>query len=144
MMELNSLRIDPKKSREGVWVDYVRGTRVLVARYDNKDMLAYKSQKAMEHKLLFTNMQDNMEEALRVSDEIDVEAMAQYMLLDWEGFSNNGEVLDYTPELGKQIFSDEMYEEFTKFVQRVGQNQENYSVEGEIALAESVKDTAAS
>lgn len=144
MMELKSLRTDPKKSIEGSWIDYIHGTRLLIARYDNKLMQTYKNGRILENGKLFNNMSENREEALRVSDQIDVECLASYVLLDWEGFSEDGEPIEYTPELGAKILADEYYTEFRSFVTRAALNTENYRVESEAAVAESVKDTAAS
>ena len=144
MMELSALRVDPSKSLDGTWIDYMFGTRLLVARFDNKKMQTYKTGRIMEHKDLFKDIEKNQEEAMRVSEEIDVECLAHFVLLDWEGFSKGGEPLAYTPELGIEIFSDENYSEFRDFVRRVAQNTENYRVESEAVVAELVKDPAAS
>lgn len=144
MMELKNLRTDPKKSTEGTWVDYVYGTRLLIARYDNKQMQAHKNMRIMEHGKLFSNIDDNREEALRVSEQIDNECMARFVLLDWEGFTENGQPLKYTAELGEEILADENYAEFRTFVLRVSNNSEHYRVESEAEVAQAVKDTAAS
>lgn len=144
MLELNSLRLDPQKSNEGTWIDYIGGTRLLVARYDNRDMQAFKTRKAVEHGKIFTDYENNREEAERLSAEIEAEAMATFVLLDWEGFVENGEPLEYTLELGIKIFSDETYDEFREFISRVARNSSNYRVESEARVAESVKEAAAS
>lgn len=145
MMKLSNLRLDPKSSVEGVWIDYIRGTRLLIARYDNREMSAFRRGKALEYAHLFNNVEENREEALEKSMEIDVEAVARFGLLDWEGFTDDeGNPEKYTPELGIEILSNDEYEEFRDFVYRVSQNNEIYRAQSEAAAAKAVKPTAAS
>lgn len=144
MLELSSLRLDPQKSTEGTWIDYISGTRLLIARYDNREMQAFKTRKAVEHGKIFTDYENNREEAERLSAEIEAEALATFVLLDWEGFIEKGQPIEYTTELGIKIFSDETYDEFREFVSRVARNSTNYRVESEASVAEAVKAAAAS
>lgn len=144
MMELSSLRTDPKKSIEGTWVDYIHGTRLLIARYDNKIMQNYRNARFMENSKLFGNVDNQREEALRVSEEIEVECLSRYVLLDWKGFTDNGEETEYTPELGAKILADDTYAEFRTFITRIAGNSEHFRIDNEVEAAEQVKDTAAS
>lgn len=144
MFELTKLRTDPEKVNKGAWMDYRGGARMCIAMYGNRQMTAFQQMAAIQHADIFQNLSENVEEANRIAEEIEVEALARFVLIDLEGFSMGGEPLIYTPELGIQILGNPEYAEFREYVERAAKNMANYRVQAEAAAAKAVKTAAVS
>jgi len=89
-MDLNTLKTDKTKDLEGVWIDVTTTCKLKVARLGNR-----KYERAMTTALAQVRLQSDKEEAL---NRIDIELMADYILLDWEGVELDGEALEYSRE----------------------------------------------
>lgn len=139
MFDIQSLRVDPIKAIEGTWVDYLRGSRLKIARNNNKEAENFRLQKAIEHADVFNAGGKQAEE---LAFEIDTETTAHYILLDWEGFTNGGQPLEYTPEIGIEFLSNPEFSDFREDVIRISRNREHYRAKAEEEAVKAVKKTA--
>lgn len=141
MFDIDHLKIDPEKSEEGVWVDYLRGSSLKVSRANNKEAENFRFQKAIEFADIFNA---GGEEAEKKAFEVETETMAYFILRDWDGIERAGKELKYTPKTGMTLLADPMMQDFREDVMRIARNREHYRAASEEAAVESVKDTAAS
>jgi hypothetical protein len=90
---------DPKKEQEGVWMDYLGGSRVKIARLGNanfenifnRKMAPYRKQERKG--TLSTDIQT----------KIVCECASESILLDWEGFTKDGKPLKYSKLAAKEL-----------------------------------------
>jgi hypothetical protein len=141
MFDINHLKVDPSKSQEGVWVDYLRGSQLKVARASNKQAEDHRFREAVEHADIFNAGGDKAE---KLAFEIETYTLAHYVLLDWSGIEQDGEELEYSPEIGMQILADPMFNDFREDLLRIARNREHFRVENEQAAIKAAKTTAAS
>ena len=132
-MKLSSLATDEKLSTEGVWVDYVDGARLLVARTGNKHFRDYcrarfgKVGRTFRAEELLT--QKNKNGTTSREEAIVREGVAKHVLRDWEGIEDDdGNPLPYTPEQGLEAF--EKYPEFLDDVLSVAGDVQNFKDAG--------------
>ena len=90
--------VDPKMAEDGRWFDYIDGSRVLVARTNNKKFRAAIQKRLKPYRLMSRVPPDIM-------DRITCEAMADAILLGWEGFESNGAPLSYSREAVVQLLT---------------------------------------
>ena len=90
MFEINKYKTDSDLELNGVWVDFISGAKIKVASLDNSQYVQRLLQARKDRTL---NLDDEVVsiEARRALAEIYVDTI----LLDWEGFSENGELLPY-------------------------------------------------
>lgn len=143
MFNLKQLSTDPEKAREGVWVPYRGESQLKISRSNNKELEQFKREKALENADIF---QKGGEEADKLAEEVEQEALARFILRDWSGISlsEDGEETPYSVEIGKQIFADESMADFRDDVINIADNREHYRPAAEEAATKAVKKTAAS
>lgn len=100
---LNSLKTNKDKETEGVWVDYLDGSRLLIGRMGNAKFKAFVSRKYKGHRMAI-DRGDAHADAL--AETIQVEGYARFILLGWEGVELDGKMQDYTPELGMKVMHE--------------------------------------
>jgi hypothetical protein len=91
--------IDEKKEIEGVWVPSGKGSQVLVARYPNKKFEA-----------AFDRMSKPYQGGRRgaslpedVGEKIFLRAFAEHVLLGWEGITDEGKPVTYSPREAERL-----------------------------------------
>lgn len=90
-MEINSIKTDPNLALDGVWIDFEDDARVKIAANGNPA-----HQRALaKHAKKFGN---RLKRDPLAGRELAAEAMADAIVLDWEGFTENGEPLPCTRE----------------------------------------------
>lgn len=144
MFDISILEVDPAKSLEGVWVDYLMGSRLKVARSTNKDAENFRMQKAIEHADLFNA---GGPESDKLMFEVENEALAYFVLKDWSGIilnKNSKKETPYTPENGLKLLSDPRYTDFREAVLNIARNRQHYRDAAEAEAVSVVKETAAS
>ena len=115
--------IDPALANDGKWFDYRDGSRVRVARLNND-----KFRKIVRMKLKPYGMVRNVPD--QVMDDVTCRAMAESILLGWDGFTSNGQPLTYSTETAHQLlkalpdFRDEISQFATAFEEYVKEGQE--------------------
>jgi len=94
MLDFAMLEIDPVLAEQGAWLDMGKGARVKIARQSSSKfrkcvqrLLAENSHRAIDGKM----PED-------VSEEITARAIAEAIVLDWEGFTMHGEPFPYSVE----------------------------------------------
>ncbi len=141
MFDIDHLKVDPGKSREGAWVDYLRGSRLKIARLSNEDAEAYRLRVAIDNADLFTA---GGEKAEVLAHEVETHVLAHYVLKDWEGIERGGEPLAFDAELAYELLADPRFSDFREDVTRIARNREHYREENEAQAVKAVKSTAAS
>lgn len=103
---LSNLTIDEDISKTGVWVDYMQGSRIKLA---SSSSHRYKATIARLYKANRLQLDDSNPDNFRKIQEITAQAMADTVLMDWEGMdwqNEDGTVtqnIPYTPKLGKEV-----------------------------------------
>ena len=98
--ELEELFIDEAVGEAGTWVDFYNGSRLKIASSENAKYKAYIAKLARKHRLQLDQSNDD---STALIQDITAEALAKFVLLDWEKVSLGGQQnVPYTPELGKQ------------------------------------------
>lgn len=141
MFDIDHLKVDPTKSREGAWVDYLRGSRLKIARLSNDEAEAYRLRMALDNADIFTA---GGEKGEALAQEVETYVLAHYVLKDWDGIERAGKPLAFTPELAMELLSDPRFSDFREDVMRIARNREHYREENEGKAVASVKATAAS
>jgi hypothetical protein len=141
MLELTSIAVDPTLSQEGVWADFLGG-RFLLARRGHE----YNARlgQLYNENLAVIKDKDNAEVSTKKVLEIYQRAFADTVLKDWEGITENGKKLEYTPEVGFRILSDPRQAELSTFLEQFSLNHGNYQAAVEAEVANDVKSSAVS
>jgi len=138
MFDINNLRVDPEKASEGTWVNYRGGSKLKIAKLNNKDYQDFRARKALEFSSV---LQKADEEADEKAEEITVEGLARHVLKDWEGFGSGDEEIKYSVEKAIELLSDPQLADFREDVVNLAANQSHFRPE---AAAKAVKKAAAS
>lgn len=138
MFDIDNLRVDPEKASGGTWVEYRGGSRLKVAKLNNKEYQAFRARKALEFSQM---LQKEDEEADQKAEEITVEGLARHVLKDWEGFGSGDEEIEYSVEKAVELLSDPELSDFREDVVNLAANQSHFRPE---AAAKAVKKAAAS
>jgi hypothetical protein len=103
---LGTLTIDEDVSKTGVWVDYLQGSRVKIA---SSSSHVYKGHIARLYKSNRLQLDDTNPDNFRKIQELTAQAMAEKVLLDWDGMdwqNEDGSIVHnvpYSPKLGKEV-----------------------------------------
>lgn len=125
MTRFSSLAVDSTKAVEGVWIPWLRGVRLRIARLGNR----------AHREFLTSEFQRIRAELGRVANEkesenIEIRALATHVLKDWDGLvDDNDQPLTYTVELGVEMLQDSGYEEMSTFVLNSSTRMEHYARE---------------
>jgi len=117
MAELDSIRIDLKKSEDGIWVDYEGDIKLLIARKPNpryEDAL---------HTLI-----EKLNRAITKEDDIDLtrQAVAQCVLLGWKNLCEGGKEIPYSTEKALELLRDPSLRDLYEFVLVSAHDREAY------------------
>jgi len=138
MFDINSLRVDPDKASEGTWVNYRGGSKLKIAKLNNKEYQEFRARKALEFSDL---LQKGDEEADQVAEEITVEGLANHVLKDWSGFGSGEDEFEYSVENAIKLLSDPELADFREDVVNMAANQVHFKPQ---EASKSVKKAAAS
>lgn len=107
MLDFADFEIDPVLAEQGAWMEMGRGARVKIGRNGSRRFRETVS------RLLRENSGRAVNGVLPedVQDELTLRAIAEAIILDWEGFSLKGEPLPYSPENAYAILSNPRMEE---------------------------------
>lgn len=127
MADLRKLRFDPKKAVDGVWVDWY-DAKLLVARASNKRFRDRYAKLSEPH--LKELREKTADESL--STRILKQAIAETILLGWDGITEGDQPVPYSPEKALELFNDpglDLYE----FVTLVSNGNARYAAEAAAA-----------
>lgn len=127
--------IDKNKEREGVWHSIGAGVRIKVARSGTPEYNATVRELAAPFKAIARRLVDS-DEALSPADErkfkeIDAQAMAKHVLVDWEGFTETNDegspVVPYSEEKAVEFLLSS--DEFRDLVAGLARKAGNFRAE---------------
>ena len=129
-MDINSLSVDIDAIQEGQWVGDLPGMGDLRLRV--RGFMSPKVQSLRARKLRALpkvdrerDGQPKFEAALRVTAEVLHEAV----LLDWDGLSDGGKPVKYSPDLARQWITDPSFQRFADAVAMAAQIVDNGDAE---------------
>ncbi len=121
-MDLTVFKTDSDLETGGVWVDLDDVSKIKVARSDNKNFT---------NKL--TKLMTPYKNAIRsntlsedIADKIMLKCMSETILVDWEGITEEGEPLEYTPDNAYRILKS--YKDFRNLVSSISEDLTNYKI----------------
>lgn len=130
-MDLNTFKTDVKKSDEGVWCPVDTTTDIKIARYGNRTFQRALKRVMKPHKVMIDRgtLDDDM------ADKLLVEAMAEGILIDWRGMTENGAPLEYTKSEAIKVLLNKELRDFRELVVSLSQDMQLFRDE-EIEEAE--------
>lgn len=103
-MDVKTAFSDPALEKDGVWIDYREGSRIKIARMGNPRFQRTWAAAMKPYRRL--------ERENKIPPETQTEVLCQVyaesLLLDWEGFTSDGEPLPYTKETAKRLLMAHM------------------------------------
>jgi len=122
MADINAIKVDLKKEIEGVWVDFILGIRLKIARARN---VKYTE---LLQKLLDPYRKDIRENKVKAEDfaNILLEVRAKTILLDWENIEEEGKIIPYSVKKAIEYFKNPELKDFYDFVVGVSENADEY------------------
>lgn len=111
-MDLGNQRVDVDKSTDGVWVDIDATTKLKIARFLNSKHKAFVNRAMEPHKRASRIGQVDEE----ITDKIEVEALANCILLDWKGITVNKKEVKYSVKKAIEFLSDPALPQFISMV----------------------------
>lgn len=146
--DLDLIRTDPVKVTDGVEVPYRRGSKLILAKYNNPAAENFRMMETLKHSELFSKVtegtatQEDMKRVGEITQEIENKAIAYHILKGWVGITRAKQPLEFTSELALDILSDPENADFKEDVINLSRDTGNYRPE-EKAKAK-VKKVAAS
>jgi hypothetical protein len=129
-MDLGKLRLDPKKSEEGVWCELDHETSVLIGRINSPHYRQTLREKMMPYVEDIRNDTYGQE----TQDKVTAETIAAAVLLDWKGLKENGEEVPYSEEKAVEYLSDPALEWFQTRIEELGTRLDLFYEESEEQL----------
>lgn len=99
-MDLNSIKIDKQKMSEGVWVDCGDGLRLKLASTQSPEYKAFLVKKLRRAR------RGGVGAMIEITAQVTTEALAEYVIRDWEGLTQNGEPVQYSKQMAKRLLED--------------------------------------
>lgn len=127
---------DPQKEQDGISMPLDETTKLVIRRFGNEDYQALNRKLRERHKVVLEGTDIKLAE--KTSMDILIEAMANHILVGWEGVTYNG-----TTELPYSVSNAEMLlklKDFRDTVFVISNNAENYRFD---KLAEIEKNSSA-
>jgi hypothetical protein len=134
-MDINALRLDLNKEKEGAWVryeveDFATDIWLKIARWGNPEFVKAVAEIAAQRKVVLNVKELDAEQRVDVNRE----AASRTILLDWKGATDNGQPLGYSPGKALEFFRDPEMRNFWAFV--VGQSMRDANFRKEIHEAD--------
>lgn len=125
MANIERIKTDEGKEIQGVWVDYILGIRLLVARSRNP-----KYQEELRN-LVDPEMKDVRGDKLDVTVFANLlnTVRARTILLGWENIDKDGSPIPFSVEQSEKFFKDPELKDFCAFVVAISENADQYAKE---------------
>lgn len=120
--DLATLKTDKDSEQNGVWVDYLGGSRLKVARTNNSKYRNFLSMKYKQHRMVIDR---GGRDGDALAEKISLEAFARHILLDWEDVVINKKSVAYTWEIGLKAMTE--FGDFKADVETFGNDSELFS-----------------
>jgi len=125
MLDLNLQGVDLEKAAAGVLIQYEGPIKFRIARANTPGYRSAVRRIMKMHKRQIENGSLSDEQ----SDKITAQLMAEHILVDWEGLSNDGENFPYTKENAEAFLGDPQYAEIREWIMAQAQDLENFRSE---------------
>jgi len=109
-----------EKEREGFWSDFGEGCQVKIARMGNPDYQKTFQKLSRPHQKAIRRGSLNHE----VAEKLLVEAMAQAIVLDWEGLKEDGKDIKYSKEEAVRVLTT--YKDFRDQISEIANDMESF------------------
>ena len=124
---ISRLGIDPKKEKEGVWIDAGAGLRLLIARISSPDCEAYVRKHVRNKSPMVSKGIIDEDEIMQEGVKI---AASRYLILGWEDLLDDDDnQIQYSTEKALELF--EKYPEFYMMVLRFAMEFDRFSLDRE-------------
>lgn len=100
---LNSLETNKSAEKDGVWIDYLDGSKLKIARIGNQGYKAFMTTKYKQNRMAIDRNDRGADE---IAEKIQLEALANHILVDWKGIEFDGKDQKYTPEFGLKVLKE--------------------------------------
>jgi|TARA_Y100000310_G_C20704101_1_gene833180 DNA-binding sugar fermentation-stimulating protein len=122
-MDVNSAFANPEVEKEGAWVRYRDGSKIKIARIGNANYTrSYDAKfKAHRRKQRAGTLETEVEQRLLC------EVVAKTILLDWQGFTQNGKEFKYTEKRAMDLLESNI--DFRNEVVELAVEEENFHSE---------------
>ncbi len=131
---------DRDLEKNGTWLVYDDDTRFLVARKTNSAYKAFISKAYRENERLLTT-KTNFKQADEKADNFMLEGVARHILLGWEGVTNKGLPVAYSPEKAMEVLEE--HDDLRAMIEEFSESRENFIVEQDIKDAENLGESSA-
>lgn len=129
-MDLNKqFNVDTSLEEKGVWIQMDEETKVLIARNGNAKYREVMTRRTAPFKAAIRN--NILPE--KTAEKILIEAMADAILLGWEGMKENGAEIPYTRDKAVEMLTK--YKEFRDFISETASQVELYKQQEDAASA---------
>ena len=135
-LDLSTNKRNRSAEEQGTWMEFDEDVRFLVARKSNPEYKAFVSKEYRKNEVLL-NSKVAGKQATEKSEAIMLEAIAKYILKDWEGITDNGTPVKYDSDLG-MVFLDE-HDDIREAIEEYADNRDNYLAEAEQKDAKNLK-----
>lgn len=117
MARLKNLRVDPDKAKDGVWIPWILGIELLIARRGN-DRFNKALQTEMEGKLADIRRETQENDGVsEIQRDCTVRAVSEAILLDWKNIEDDdGNPIEYSPAEAYKLLSDPTLADLYDFV----------------------------
>lgn len=132
--DLSTLKTDKNLETEGVWVDYLGGSKLLIARNNNSKYRSFVSMKYKQNRMVIDR---GGREGDVLAEKIQIEGLARHILLDWQGVEVEGKPQKYTHELGQKALSE--FSDFKSDVETFSNDTTLYSAAAQAQDSEELK-----
>jgi len=114
-MDLGTTKVSVEKSTDGVWVDIDEKTKLKIARFLNPKHRAYVNRAMDPYKR--ASRIGQLDDA--TTDKVEIEAIANCILIDWKGITENGEEVKYSVKKAIAYLSDPSLPHFISMVREL-------------------------
>jgi len=112
-MDLSNNKINVDQEKDGIWINIDVDTRIKIARYLNPNHKRF-IQKRLEPYKRMVRLGTLSKE---VEDKVETEAMANCVLVDWEGLKDGGKDVPYSIKTAEEYLGDPKLSWFRDLVQ---------------------------
>lgn len=126
MANIERIKTDVLKETDGVWVDYVLGIRLKIARARNSKY------REVLRDLMEPVQREVRDDTIKLEDlaKFLIKARAKTILLDWENIDTpDGTPIPYSSEQAEKFFSDPELKDFYEFVVTISENAADFKKE---------------
>ena len=124
-MDLQKDKVDTSKEIDGVWCDYDSETSFLIARYENPAHMKYMKKITKPYQRQF-RMKTADDELVK---KLEVDAMANCILLDWKGLNEGGKEVKFSIKKAKEVLLNPEYVGLLNYVQEQSSDMALFNVE---------------